>query len=153
MNTIAIASPSLKSLRPEPTVGLEDRLGVRVSAALTERSEQAPADISERLRFAREQALTKAREQRLGAKASASTSLVRLGRTLALQGPPAWLTGLASVFPIVMLAAGLLAIDDWYEHAQIRAAAEVDVALLADDLPVNAYSDPGFAEFLKMPQE
>ena len=32
---------------------------------------------------------------------------------------------------------------------QIRDAAEVDSALLADDLPPEAYSDPGFAEYLE----
>ena len=31
--------------------------------------------------------------------------------------------------------------------------AEIDAALLADDLPPKAYSDAGFAEFLKTPPE
>jgi hypothetical protein len=35
---------------------------------------------------------------------------------------------------------------------QIQAAAEVDAVLLADDLPPEAYADPGFGEFLKLPQ-
>jgi hypothetical protein len=32
-------------------------------------------------------------------------------------------------------------------------AAEIDSALLADDLPPKAYSDAGFVEFLKTPRE
>jgi hypothetical protein len=34
---------------------------------------------------------------------------------------------------------------------QVDAAAEIDAALLADDLPPAAYSDPGFLAFLKNP--
>ena len=34
---------------------------------------------------------------------------------------------------------------------QVVAAAEIDAALLTDDLPPDAYSDPGFAEFLRSP--
>ena len=50
---------------------------------------------------------------------------------------------------MALLLAGLLLIDRHYTQAQIEAAAEVDAALLADDLPPEAYRDPGFAEFLK----
>jgi Protein of unknown function (DUF3619) len=41
-------------------------------------------------------------------------------------------------------------IDRHYTQSQIEAAAEVDAAILADDLPPEAYRDPGFAEFLKV---
>ena len=46
---------------------------------------------------------------------------------------------------------GLLLIQRQAEIEQVRAAAEVDAQLLADDLPPDAYSDPGFAEFLRRP--
>ena len=51
------------------------------------------------------------------------------------------------------LIAGLLLIQQWQTDDQISAAAEIDAALLADDLPPVAYSDAGFAEFLKTPRE
>ena len=44
-------------------------------------------------------------------------------------------------------------IQDWQNRTQISVAAEVDAALLGDDLPLNAYSDAGFVEFLKAPPE
>jgi len=34
---------------------------------------------------------------------------------------------------------------------QVHAAAEVDALILADDLPPDAYVDPGFAQFLREP--
>jgi hypothetical protein len=40
-------------------------------------------------------------------------------------------------------------IDRWSLREQVVAAAEFDAQLLADDLPPAAFSDPGFAEFLR----
>ena len=55
--------------------------------------------------------------------------------------------------PLCLLVAGLLLIQhgQWYE--QILAAAEVDTALLSDNLPPAAYGDPGFSEYLSDEQE
>jgi hypothetical protein len=55
--------------------------------------------------------------------------------------------------PLAVLVFGLVAIDRMHDRAQIAAAAEVDAALLSDDLPPDAYSDPGFAEYLKTTQQ
>jgi hypothetical protein len=60
-----------------------------------------------------------------------------------------WWARLASLLPAVALALGLIAIDRLNLTQRIEAAAEIDAALLADDLPPAAYVDPGFAEFLK----
>lgn len=135
---------------------VEDRLGARLGAALTERSLQADHDIEARLRFAREQALARARQRRAAALqvAPVAASPVRVGlSTLAWPSAPKWVGRLAVVVPFIVLGMGLLVIDHGYDRAQIHATAEVDVALLADDLPVGAYRDPGFVEFLKHPQE
>jgi hypothetical protein len=131
---------------------VQDRFGLRVAAALTQQQELQPRhDIDERLRFAREQALSRAREVRQTAHTPAA---VAVGGAAALLpgnsggGTPWWLR-LSSLLPLAVLAAGLVLIDRHYEQAQIEAAVEVDAALLADDLPPEAYRDPGFVEFLK----
>ena len=54
---------------------------------------------------------------------------------------------------LVALLGGLLAIDHLQSRSQIDAATDVDSALLADDLPPQAYSDPGFLEFLRSPEQ
>jgi Protein of unknown function (DUF3619) len=135
---------------------LQERFARRVAAALTEQQSVAPRrDIEERLRVAREQALGRARvaPRTAGAPAIVSTG----GGTVALggdsgpgnsEGSPWWLR-LSSLLPLALLLVGLLLIDRHYTQSQIEAAAEVDAALLADDLPPEAYRDPGFAEFLK----
>lgn len=129
------------------------RFGHRVAAALSElQGRQSRHDIDERLRFAREQALARAREAR---RLSTSPALVvgSAGAATLVTGPsddgaPWWLR-LSSLLPLAVLLAGLLLIDHHYTRSQIEAAAEVDAALLADDLPPEAYSDPGFVEYLK----
>jgi hypothetical protein len=124
------------------------RFGLRVAAGLSEHNETLPADISERLRFAREQALTRAREARATAPQT-QPSLIQQGASLALGGPGRgrWLK-LASLLPLLLLVGGLLLIQhsQWYQ--QITAAAEMDAALLSDKLPPAAYGDPGFSEYL-----
>jgi hypothetical protein len=60
-----------------------------------------------------------------------------------------WWRKLVSALPLLILALGFVAIQDTLMEHQIQAAAEVDAALLSDDLPPQAYADPGFAEFLR----
>jgi Protein of unknown function (DUF3619) len=139
-----------KTRLPQDAEALETRFAMRLAAGLTERAAATPHDISERLRFAREKALARARESR---QANTVTLIVAGGRGLAvLGGPPAWWQRVASVLPLLVLAAGLLFISERVTQEQVLAAAEIDAVLLADDLPPEAYSDPGFAEFLKTPQ-
>jgi hypothetical protein len=60
-----------------------------------------------------------------------------------------WFQRAAGLLPLVVLVAGLFAIDNRTTREQVVAAAEIDSQLLADQLPPAAYSDPGFAEFLR----
>jgi hypothetical protein len=53
------------------------------------------------------------------------------------------------VLPLAALVLGLMFIQHFHQRSQISAAAEVDAALLGDDVPFAAYNDPGFVEFLK----
>lgn len=131
---------------------VQARFALRVTARLTERSAELGPDLTERLRFARETALERARAVRLAEGAipvgSSRGGIAVLGRL----GSGWWLKA-ASVLPVFALAAGLFLIQRWQDNTQISTAAEVDAALLADDLPPRAYSDVGFAEFLKTPGE
>ena len=62
-----------------------------------------------------------------------------------------WWLRIASALPLAALVGGLVLIQDWQTRSQISVAAEVDAALLGDDLPINAYRDAGFVEYLKAP--
>ena len=131
--------------------GLETRVGLRMAAQLDDSAAALPADVSERLRFARQQALARARVSRR----AEGTLPVAMGHALAagrLGGPASWLR-VASVLPLVVLVAGLVAIQQMNSSTRVSAAAEVDAALLSDDVPPTAYGDPGFVEFLKTPRD
>jgi hypothetical protein len=162
-----------------PHTGLslaEDRAGTLLAARLDEGLQDVGPDVSERLRFARERAVARARQARLQAAAPQRGFAVSGGLALAGAGAgdgsatatgwSAWLPGsatglghdtssgpwwrkLVSALPLLILALGFVAIQDTLMEHQIQAAAEVDAALLSDDLPPQAYADPGFAEFLR----
>ena len=148
----AVTSAARSSTQLASLDALQSRFGLRVAARLNERSQDLGADVGERLRFAREKALESARASRaaggaptMGATAAGAALLGRTG--------PGWWLKIAAVLPALALIAGLLLIQQSQTNAQISVAAEIDAALLADDLPPKAYSDAGFAEFLKTPRE
>ena len=128
---------------------IESRLAARLAGGLTARIEHLPHDVSERLRFAREQALGRAREVRRTAPAGHAVVGVSAQGAAVLSGFVPWWQRAASVLPLLMLVAGLLAIEHWTVREQVVAAADFDSQLLADELPPSAFSDPGFAEFLR----
>lgn len=139
------------------THAIEARLGMRLAGLLSEGSQSMPHDIVERLRFAREQAMARAREIRESERAVALRQPAWFPVGMAPQGTVVVASGggssrwqrLASVLPLALLVAGLLLIQHESQQELVHAAAEIDSALLADDLPPDAYSDPGFAEFLR----
>jgi hypothetical protein len=143
-------------LSPGGLEALQARFGLRVAARLSEGSRELPHDISERLKASRELALERARLARR-AEAATSTQVSGSGpaATLTLGGgskSDRWLK-LASALPMAALVAGFLFIAHAHTRQQIAAAAEIDAALLSDDVPPAAYSDPGFVEFLKTPRD
>lgn len=141
---------------PTPPVAafeaLQARFALRVTAGLTERSRELSADIDERLRFAREKALEQVRAAR-SAELAPAMGASRVGAALLGWAGSGWWLKVASVLPALALVAGLTLIQRWQANAQVTVAAEVDAALLSDDLPPQAYSDAGFVEFLKAPSE
>jgi hypothetical protein len=126
---------------------VEAQLGTRLAAGLNASVEHLPHDVNERLRFAREQALSRVRQARqaAGVVAVGASS----GGVAALVGFTPWWQRAMAVVPLVVLLGGLLLIDHWSIREQVLAAADVDSQLLADELPPSAYSDPGFAEYLR----
>ena len=128
--------------------GAESRFAHSVAVCLSESAESVAPDVAERLRFAREKSLELARRSREEAQGvgvtAAGAAMVGFSRSR-------WWLRFASVLPLVALVGGLVLIQDWQNRAQISVAAEVDEALLGDDLPITAYRDPGFTEFLKAP--
>lgn len=138
----------MKTASVDVRLSIQDRIGRRLAARLDASVNDLPHDISERLRVARLQALSRLQE-------------VRRAETVALHagnGGAAVMGGgddgslwpqLVSIIPLLALAAGLVLIQVVGSDRFVRDQAEIDAALLTDDLPPAAYADPGFAQFLK----
>lgn len=124
---------------------LEAQLAARLTAVLSASLADLPTDVETRLRFAREQALAR----RIGGPAIVGRS----GGGAAVLGRLApWWPRLGALLPVAAVAAGVLMVDAHRQREAVTVAAEIDSALLVDELPPQAYADPGFVAFLKLHQ-
>ncbi|NBX55370.1 MAG: DUF3619 family protein [Betaproteobacteria bacterium] len=126
----------------------DDLFGQQVARALSGKLDQMPYDIQERLRAARMRAVAARRVAPIWVTRSNTQTLG--DGTLTLGAPWKGWTPLASLFPIGLLLVGLLTINAVLDDHRAHEVAEIDAALLTDDLPPNAYTDPGFLQFLKL---
>lgn len=135
---------------PQKADILQDRFGVKTAAYLSAASSGLPHDISERLRAARAQAVSK----RKIAKTQTAGGFVNSGGSAAMTWGSdeglGWWGRIGSVMPLIALVVGLLAINSIQNDNRAQEIAEVDSALLTDELPPAAFSDPGFVQFLKI---
>jgi hypothetical protein len=143
---------SLTNDKPATLELLEARLGTRLAAGLNQRTAALPHDVAARLRVSRDLALGRAAQARRqqGPVWAAATGSSGQG-TAWLAGPDRVWHHLASWLPLVLLIAGLVLIQHWSQRERALAAAEIDAVLLADDLPLMAWTDPGFREYMKAP--
>jgi hypothetical protein len=127
--------------------GPQERFGREVARRLSDGVAELPYHVSERLRAARAQALAKRR------LASAPAPAVLVGGNAAALGfgdrGASWWRHVASALPLVVLLGGLVLIHSVQNERRASEVAEVDAALLTDDLPPSAYADSGFVQFLK----
>ena len=126
-----------------------DRLGQLITARLSDAADDLPYDISERLRAARTRALVK---RKVVATKTASSMAVSGGAASLTFGNEhlSWWNRIAAVLPLLALVLGLIAISAIQNDNRASELAEIDAALLTDDLPPNAYTDAGFTHFLKL---
>lgn len=127
-----------------------DTFGLRVTARLTQSTDDLPHDVTERLRAARVQAVEK-HKQLLLTNATVLFTHNHSGSLTAGHsgGHSSWWNRLGGVGLLLILAIGLITINVIQDDMGARELADIDAALLTDDLPPAAYTDPGFAQFLK----
>lgn len=129
----------------------QERFALKLTSHLSDAADALPHDLSERLRVARQQAVAKRKTSLVTAShVSASGGAAVLGRGGEEFG---WWNTIASAFPLIALVVGLFVISGLQNDYRASEVAEVDAALLTDDLPPSAYTDPGFAQFLKARRE
>ena len=122
-----------------------DQFGQAAAALLSQGSQSIPAGIKDRLYAARLKALSVKKPEK-----------VRIQQHVLANSTGNWSSGSRSfwdnvgwVAPLVVLVFGLVGIAQWQQDSRINDIAELDVALLTDDVPPDAYADSGFMGFLK----
>lgn len=136
----------MNSISPAMALARQEQFGRRVAARLDAGADELPHDITERLRAARVQALAR---RQVGLQAAQSVSATAGQATLTGDEHVSLWRRLASVLPLLVLAAGLVTIHVIQNELRASEVAEVDAAILTDELPPAAYADPGFVQFLK----
>jgi hypothetical protein len=131
-----------------------DQFARRVVSHLDAGARELPHDVTQRLRVARQQALERRRAVAAMAPRVAPTVLAA-GSALVLGSPdgPTWWQRIGGLLPLIALVLGLVAVKTIQDQARASEVAEIDAALLVDDLPPAAYTDAGFLQFLKQQAE
>jgi hypothetical protein len=130
-------------------ISSQDDLGHAITSRLDDAARQLPHDVSERLKVARILALEKRRQAQL----RLAPTIAATGGSIALQmgdGLRGKWRFLGAWLPLLVLVAGLVTIDFVQDDFRAQEIADVDVQLLTDDLPPDAFTDPGFAQYLRL---
>ena len=118
----------------------DDQVEIRVQHLLNQ-SIELPHGVAERLAAAREKALAAQRPEPAPALQWADNVLGGLGGWSGLS--------LRVVLPTLLLVAGVLGLYAWQQTETQIEIEEIDAKLLTSDLPLEAYLDRGFQDWLK----
>ena len=122
-----------------------DQFGQASAALLRQGTHTIPQNIKDRLYAARMKALTVKKPEKVRIQKQV---LAGSARNWTSESNGTWDT-LGWIAPLVVLVFGLIGIAQWQDDSRINDIAEVDAALLSDDVPPDAYADSGFMAFLK----
>ena len=127
----------------------QDRFALQITARLSDAVDALPYDISERLRAARVRSVSL---QKIAFTQTATSVTLSGGAATLTFGNerPNWWKRVAAAVPLLALVIGLIAINVIQNDNRAKELAEIDAAILTDDLPPAAYADPGFLQFLKI---
>ncbi len=122
-----------------------------VRRALDVRAERLPYRVTHRLELARTAALG-----RMPAPQTVRVAQTQLATAGGSASGPSWghepslsWRIAAMVVPIAVLVAGLLAVSVWNDFRRAEDVADVDTAVLLDDVPISVYADKGFGVYLR----
>lgn len=138
----------MKHLTSNSTLSIQDHFGLKLAARLSQSTDALPHDISERLRAARMQAVDKYKQVKMVTASALQSNGGAATLGFGDEDSGLW-RRVASIIPLLALVAGLVAIQMLDNDNRAKELAEIDSAILTDDLPPAAYTDPGFVQFLK----
>jgi len=120
----------------------------RVRHALNEKLDDLPAATTDRLAAARQAAMSRKKahvEVRVTSLATATAG----GRGGFMADPFGWIGRFSVALPLVLLVGGMVGVYQFEQQQSIAELAELDAAVLSDELPLSAYLDHGFNAYLE----
>lgn len=128
-------------------------LAYKIRHALNENLDALPASTTERLAAARALALSRKKPDAAGAATARPSRPAKrpLFDLKALFSGPS-LARFAVAVPILALVIGLGGVYEYEQEQRLAAMADVDAAMLADELPLTAYLDHGFNAYVESQQ-
>jgi hypothetical protein len=118
-------------------------LAYKIRHALNENLDNLPASTTDRLAAARALALSRK-------KADAPRVPLQEKRPLF---DMRWMKGLAVAAPLLAMVIGLAGVYQSEREQRVAELADLDAAVLSDDLPLTAYTDHGFNAYLAQQQQ
>lgn len=120
-------------------------LAYKIRHALNENLDSLPASTTERLAEARARALARKKPEPTRKQKRGWLNLDAL-----FSGPA--LSRLGVAVPLLALVIGMGGVYQHEQQQRIAALADIDAAVLADELPLTAYLDTGFNAYLESQQ-
>ena len=122
----------------------QDELAQRLARVLDEGTDKLPAGTREALALARQQALAR----HMGDHVRVTASRARLATTGGFDLDQ-WTFGIRYLIPLAALVLGLIGVVYVQTNGVMSGIADIDLGLLTDDLPIDAYLDKDFDSWLK----
>ncbi len=118
----------------------------KVRRAMTESSENLPEATLDRLAAARQLALS--RQKQAEPSRALAFGGILAGNSGQSISQESWVKKMWKALPLLALMIGLYGIYEYEQEQQINDLAEIDAAVLVDELPPDAYLDGGFNAYL-----
>ena len=125
-------------------------LAYKIRHALNDNLDNLPASTTARLAAARAQALARKKaDAPARGKPSVQRTAFDVGSLFSMQ----WVARAAVVAPLLAMVAGMVGVYQYEREQRVAELAELDAAVMSDDLPLTAYTDHGFNAYLAQQQQ
>ena len=123
-------------------------LAYKIRHALNDNLDNLPASTTDRLAAARAAALARKKAD-APLRSKQQRAAFDLGSLFSMQ----WVARAAVVAPLLAMVAGMVGVYQYEREQRVAELAELDAAVLSDDLPLTAYTDHGFNAYLAQQQQ
>jgi hypothetical protein len=121
-----------------------------VRRALNEKLDDLPASTTDRLAAARQAALARKKaDAPARVRATQAAPAIVGGGSGFFANPCAWFNRVSVALPLLLVMAGMVGVYQYEQQQSIVELAEMDAAVLSDELPLSAYLDQGFGAYLE----